>query len=216
MDSSYREIAGQSSERLAAISDGIFGVAMTLLLLELHTPEKVAIQPGDEWALFHALAGNLPMLLVYLMSFMTLGIFWVGQQTQLNYLDRSDRNLTWLHLGFLFPVTIVPFSTRLLTNFISYKVALLFYWLNILVLGALLYACWRYTVRAGLVVETAQPGIPAAICRRILIAQVLYGAGAGLCFVSTSWSIAFIVMVQLNYVIEPMAWLKRPAGAAQK
>ena len=55
-----------------------------------------------------------PQLLVYLMSFLTLGIFWVGQQTQLNHLAHSERHFTWIHLAFLFIVTIMPFSTRLL------------------------------------------------------------------------------------------------------
>jgi len=84
MDTSYNQVAGQSVERLAALSDGIFGVAMTLLLLELHVPAKELI--NSEGDLRSALARLAPQLLVYLMSFLTLGIFWVGQQTQLNHL----------------------------------------------------------------------------------------------------------------------------------
>ena len=114
MNTSYNQIAGQSVERLAALSDGIFGVAMTLLLLELHVPAKELIH--SEGDLRHALAVLAPRLLVYLMSFLTLGIFWVGQQTQLNHLERSERHLTWIHLAFLFLVTLMPFSTRLLNG----------------------------------------------------------------------------------------------------
>ncbi len=106
---SYDRIAGTSVERLAALSDGIFAVAMTLLLLDLHVPpEAVAAREG----LARALVDLVPQVAVYLMSFITLGIFWVGQQTQLNHLTRSDRSLTWIHLGFLFVVTLLPFSTR--------------------------------------------------------------------------------------------------------
>src|ERR1700677_592958 len=72
----YNLIAGTSVERLAALSDGIFGVAMTLLLLDLHVPGREQI--GSNAALWHALGAMLPDLLVYLMSFLTLGIFWVG------------------------------------------------------------------------------------------------------------------------------------------
>lgn len=71
-------MAGQSVERLAALSDGIFGVAMTLLVLELHVPLAEAVH--SEQDLLHGLAALLPSLVVYWMSFMTLGIFWVGQQ----------------------------------------------------------------------------------------------------------------------------------------
>jgi uncharacterized membrane protein len=66
----------------------------------------------------------------------------VGQQTQLNHLARSDRELTWIHLAFLFAVTLMPFSTRLLNEFLSYRTALLGYWANILILGVALYFSW--------------------------------------------------------------------------
>src|SRR5215472_18789845 len=75
-------------------------------------------------------------------------IFWVGQQTQLNHLARSDRHLTWIHIAFLFAVTITPFSTMLLAEFIRYRLALLVYWINVLLLGAVLYATWGYTIQA--------------------------------------------------------------------
>jgi len=208
MNSTYNRIAGQSAERLAALSDGLFGVAMTLLLLELRVPARELIH--SEGDLRHALVGLAPQLLVYLMSFMTLGIFWVGQQTQLNYLARSDRDLTWIHMGFLFAVTIMPFSTRLLIEFLPshYRTALVEYWANILVLGAALYFSWGYATRAGLVREDVPAEVPAAICRRIIIAQSLYALGALLCVFNTYWSIAFIVLVQLSYAIG-LRWPKR-------
>src|SRR5580693_2130076 len=192
MDTSYNQVAGQSVERLAALSDGIFGVAMTLLLLELHVPVR---EPGmTEGTLGHALVLLAPQLLVYLMSFLTLGIFWVGQQTQLNHLERSERHLTWIHLAFLFLVTLMPFSTRLLTEFITFRTALLAYWMNILLLGATLYLSWGRATHAHLVKSDTPPEIPPAICRRVLIAQSVYGFGALLCVFNTYWSIAFIVL----------------------
>jgi uncharacterized membrane protein len=204
MNISYNQIAGQSVERLAALSDGIFGVAMTLLLLELHVPVKELIH--SEGDLRHALAPLAPQLLVYLMSFVTLGIFWMGQQTQLNQLERSNRCLSWIHLAFLFSVTIMPFSTRLLAEFIQYRTALVAYWLNIFLLGAILYASWGRATRAGVVKSAIPAEVPAAICRRIVIGQSLYAFGALLCIFNTYWSIGFIVLVQLNYAIAPRLW----------
>jgi len=201
MSVSYNQIAGQSVERLAALSDGIFGVAMTLLLLELRIPAKELIH--SEADLRHALVALLPELLVYLMSFLTLGIFWVGQQTQLNRIGRSERHFTWIHLAFLFCVTLMPFSTRLLAEFIQYRSALLAYWLNILLLGVILFASWGRATRAGIVKSDTPPQVPAAICRRIWIAQLLYACGALLCVINTYWSIAAIVLLQLNYAIAP-------------
>jgi uncharacterized membrane protein len=99
MPSLYNEIAGQSAARLAALSDGVFAVAMTLLVLDLRAPAvEVVHTEHDLWLALVALA---PRLGIYMMSFLTLGIFWVGQQTQLNHLARSDRSLSWIHLVFL-------------------------------------------------------------------------------------------------------------------
>jgi uncharacterized membrane protein len=201
MNTSYNQVAGKSAERLAALSDGIFAVAMTLLVLDLRLPATQAIQ--SERTLWHVLVALSPRLLAYLMSFLTLGIFWIGQQTQLNHLAHSDRDLSWIHLAFLFAVTITPFSTMLLAEFITFRLALLLYWSNIALLGALLYASWGYAVRAGLLKDDIPPDIIAAICHRIVVAQALYAAGALLCVLNTYWSIGVILLVQLNYAVAP-------------
>ncbi|HVY17867.1 MAG TPA: TMEM175 family protein [Rhodopila sp.] len=201
MPTHYNAIAGQSVERLAALSDGLFAVAMTLLVLDLKVPAAEAIR--TEASLVHALGDLAPRLLVYLMSFITLGIFWVGQQTQLNHLARGDRYLTWIHLGFLFAVTLMPFSTSLMAELIGLRVALVTYWLNILALGVLLYIAWRYARTAQLVREQVDAVIDGAMRRRIVVAQVLYAIGAALCVINTYCSIGFIMVVQLIYVVGP-------------
>jgi uncharacterized membrane protein len=212
MPQTYDSVAGQSVERLAALSDGIFGVAMTLLLLDLHTPAKELIH--SERDLLHALWAMGPAVLVYLLSFLTLGIFWVGQQTQLNHIERSDRHLTWLNMAFLFSVTVMPFSTRLLTDFINYRTALMAYWLNILVLGALVYACWAYACRVKLTRAEMPESVAAAVFRRIVVAQCLYAGGAALCVINTHVSIAVIVLIQLNYIVAPA--YRRRAGKMEE
>jgi uncharacterized membrane protein len=201
MTSSYNRIAGQSVERLAALSDGVFAVAMTLLVLDLRAPAIEAIH--SEQDLRTAVAALAPRLLMYVLSFMTLGIFWVGQQTQLNHLARSDRSLSWIHIVFLFAISVMPFSTTLLAQFTAYRLALLVYWGNILFIGAALYASWVCAIGSGLVKEDMTPEISSAIKRRILIAQALYAFGALLCVVNTYWSIGFIVLVELSYALAP-------------
>jgi uncharacterized membrane protein len=140
---------------------------------------------------------------------MTLGIFWVGQHTQLSKLKRSERSLTWIHLAFLLTVTMVPFSTKLLAAFITYRTPVLIYWLNIVALGATLYWSWGYAFKANLIKEEAPAGLAEAVRRRIVVAQALYAVGASLCFINTYLSIGFIVLVQLNYVIAPRLWVPR-------
>ena len=164
----------------------------------------------SERALWHSVCAMFPQFIAYLMSFLTLAIFWNGQQAQLNRFARTDRHLTWINMAFLFAVSIMPFSTRLLADFITYRTALLYYWGNILLLGVVLYLTWRYASRAGLVKDDTSAGARAAVERRILGAQALYGVGALLCVINTYVSIAFIVLVQLNFAVAPrIRWLSR-------
>jgi len=199
--STYDRLAGQSTERLAALSDGIFGVGMTLLVLDLKEPAEAVIH--SEHQLLVGLAAILPQAVMYGMSFLTLGIFWVGQQTQLNQLERTDRHFTWIHLGFLLAVTLMPFSTKLLGEFSTYRTALVIYWLNILVLGIGLYASWGYATKHKLLKPEFTYQMAEAICRRIQYAQALYAVGAALCFIHPYVSIGFIVLVQLYFVLAP-------------
>jgi uncharacterized membrane protein len=197
----YNAIQGRSVERLAALSDGIFAVAMTLLVLDIHLPAAEGIHSEAE--LLRALGGLAPQGIAYVMSFLTLGIFWAGQQTQLNHFNEGSRDLTWIHLGFLFTITLMPLTTRLLAEFITYRSALVLYWLNILLPGVMLFWSWSYALGHGLIKDDTAVEIRGAICRRVVIAQSLYAFGALLCVVSNYLSIGFIVLVQLNYAIAP-------------
>jgi TMEM175 potassium channel family protein len=187
--------------RIAALSDGVFAIAMTLIVLEIHVPDAGPIH--SEQDLWSAFLGLGPRLVTYLLSFLTLGIFWNGQQTQLNLFGTADRDLTWLQLAFLAAVALMPFSTSLLAEFITYRLALLAYWANIFLLGVLLYLNWIYASRKGLVTNEVTPAISAVIKRRIYVGQSLYAFGALLCIVNPLLSIVFIVLVQLNFAIAP-------------
>src|SRR2546427_5568224 len=89
----FNEFAGTNLDRLAGISDGIFAVGMTLLVLGLAVPTLSARSEGDLW---QALVRLAPHGLGDAMRFMTLRIFWVGQGTQLDLLAGSNRKHSWL------------------------------------------------------------------------------------------------------------------------
>jgi len=203
----YNRLAGSSIERLAALSDGIFAVAMTLLVLDLHVPASETVHSSGDFG--KALCALTPQIVSYLMSFLTLSIFWNGQQVQFNYIDRSDRHFTWIHIAFLFGITLMPFSTKLLSEFITERGALLCYWGNILLLGVILFGGWRYSLRAKHVPEDTVKEIKSIVERRIIVAQSLYALGALLCAINTYVSIGFIVLVQLNFAVAPrIKWLQ--------
>jgi uncharacterized membrane protein len=199
----YDDLAGQrSTERIAALSDGLFAIAMTLIVLEVHVPSPASVLTDGELA--RALAELAPRLVTYLLSFLTLGIFWNAQQTQLANLANADRNLTWRHLAFLAAVATMPFSTDLLAEFMAFRTAVLVYWANFLALGLTNYLSWRYAARAGLFREGFTAEDLAVVNRRILVSQTLYAIGTLIGVVASTYlGIAFIVVVQLYYAVGP-------------
>jgi len=198
----YNQIANRSLERIGALSDGLFAIAMTLIVLEIRVPE---LRDHSDAGLLAALGDLVPRFVTYLLSFLTLGIFWNGQQTQLSYIDRGNRDLAWLELLFLAVIALFPFTTSLLAENIDLRLALGLYWLNIFVSGAALFAIWLYVERAGLVREGTGPEVGRLIRRRIGIAQLLYGTGflISLLPTGTTPAIAWIVLVQLNFAVAP-------------
>jgi len=198
---SYNRFAGQSAERIGSLSDGVFAFAMTLLVLDLRIPIAGAIH--SEAGLRQALGNLEPNLLTYFLSFMTLGMFWVGEHTQLSRIKHAERGFTWIHLAFLLMVTLVPFSTKLLAAFITYRTALVIYWLNLLGLGATLYWSWEYVRKANLLKEGTAEEIFVLARGRIFIAQGLYAIAMLFCFIDNYISIALIVLIQLNFVFAP-------------
>jgi uncharacterized membrane protein len=207
MSIDYNQIANRSLERIGALSDGLFAIAMTLIVLEIRVP---ALAPGaTDGDLAAALGGLGPRFVTYLLSFLTLGIFWNGQQTQLTYLKRGNRDLAWLSLLFLSIVALFPFTTSLLADHLDSRLALGLYWLDIGVCGLALLAIWTYVERAGLLRDDVEPEVGKAIRRRIVVAQTLYLVGFLISLLpsGTTPAIVFIVLVQLNFAIAPRIWL---------
>jgi uncharacterized membrane protein len=198
----YNQIATERSlERIGALSDGLFAIAMTIIVLEIRVP---AVGEHTNEAVGRALVDLAPRFLTYILSFLTLGIFWNAQHTQLNHIARADRHFAWLQLGYLAAVALLPFSTSLLAEFIDVKLAFGVYWLNLLALGVMLFVLWVYAERAGLAVDNVTPEISRALKQRIVNYQALYFVGLLISLpFGTIPGIVFVVAVQLNSAIAP-------------
>ena len=156
MAATYNQIAARGLERISGLSDGLFAVAMTLIVLEIRVPDLGPTH--SDAALWTGLVALGPRFLTYLLSFLTLGIFWSGQQTQLNYFARADRHLAWIHLGLLATVALLPFSTSLLADYIELRLALLVYWANIAAFGVFIYGSWATPPEPACSRRTPTPG----------------------------------------------------------
>jgi uncharacterized membrane protein len=222
----YNRVAGQSLHRLSALSDGVFAVAMTLLVLDLKVPAVGAAHGAehplwasgsihDERVLWHALSHVGPRFLPYFMSFLTLGIFWLAQQAQLNNFERGNRRLSWTHITFLAAVALMPFSTSVLADFGTYRLAVVIYWLNLLMLGVLLYASVTVAERADLVKPEMTRSIQSMHKNRIVAYQIGYAGCAAFCVISTYLSIGLIFVMQIYSVVSARR-LPLPGGLERR
>jgi len=194
----HARLRDRSLDRLAALADGVFAFALTLIIFEIGVPSSAKITSEAE--LWSALGGLLPHFLMFFLSVLTLGILWNAQQVQLASVEHADREYTWLSLAYLAAAATMPFSTELLGEFITLRLALAVYWLNLFVFGMTMLLSWRYLRRAGLLHKDAN-GIAASTTRRILTAQALYALGVLLGLLSTYAGIALIVLVQVYFAI---------------
>ena len=203
MTEPYNRFSGQSLERLTSLSDGVFAVAMTLLVLDLRVPVGLVASRASEHGLWDALLKQGPSFAAYLLSFTMLGTFWLAQHTLLSIFDRCDRTLTWIHLGFLFVVTLLPFSAALLAHYVHLRLAVGAYWLNILLLGVMLEWGARYGRKTFLSDDAQAAARLTTFRQRILIAQTLYALAALICFVNTQASVIALAIVQLYFIVSP-------------
>jgi uncharacterized membrane protein len=128
--------------RIEALSDGIFAIVMTLLILEIHVPKLPPDAPNVE--VVPALLALWPKFASYLVTFVSLGFFWVGHHIMYHAIRRADRTLLWLNIFFFMFVSLLPFSTSLLNAFPQAFIAPLFFGANLAVIGWILFFQWSY------------------------------------------------------------------------
>lgn len=117
MSANENETAAEAKEtgRLEAFSDGVLAIAITLLALEIHVP------PEGEGELLARLLGQWPMYLAFLLSFATIGIMWINHHRLFTVIKRVDHNFLILNTLLLMGITLVPFTSALLGEYIGHK-----------------------------------------------------------------------------------------------
>lgn len=131
-----------SKHRLEALTDGIFAVAMTLLVIELKVPETAHIETTAQ--LHAALAHLLPKFIAWLISFFVLAIFWVSHHRLFHFVRHVDVPLQWLTIGYLTCVSLMPFSSALTGEYGGALISQVFYSINMALLSVMALLKSRY------------------------------------------------------------------------
>jgi len=139
------------TSRMEALSDGIFAIAATLLVLDLTIPAVTSRDVG------HQLAMQWPTYVAYMVSFATIGTAWLNHSVITEYLDRADAILLRLNLALLFFVSVLPFPTHMLAEYLSNegaeRIAVTVYGLNLLAISGFIAIVWHYALWQRLVTK---------------------------------------------------------------
>ncbi len=194
--------AGLSSTRIEALSDGVFAIAMTLLIFELKVP--VLPQGASAASLAIALLAMWPQAACFAMSFITAGTLWVAHRGQFHYIRRTDRPLLWINIVFLLFVLLfvstIPFVTGILGQYPEYPLAVILYGVNMVLTVLTLWCHWRYaTSKRRLTTPHLSDSVVKLQSRRILVGPGIYVVAMAMAFWTPRVSIILYALVPIAY-----------------
>jgi uncharacterized membrane protein len=132
-------------ERVISFSDGVFSIAITLLVLSLTVPIITGGDAADKLAI--SLIGEWPTFFVYIISFLIIGNWWISHHRIFQHIKQADRTLLWLNLFFLLFVTLIPFQTSLILKYPGTLVAVAFFALTQAIAGFILVILWMHATK---------------------------------------------------------------------
>ncbi len=133
---------GLTVSRIASFSDAIFAVAITLLILNINLPIIPKGQVSQE--LGPAVKELVPHFWSFVLSFAVIGVYWMSHHGIFRYIKSSTRSFLWLNLAFMMSIVFLPFSTSMLGQYGSDRLAVMFYAGNLTLTGSLMGLLWWY------------------------------------------------------------------------
>jgi len=146
-----RQALGMTTGRIETLTDGVFAIAMTLLVLNLGLPQLNENLSGLE--LHSLLLQQAHKFFNYALSFVLLAVFWVVHHWEYHFIKRTNRTHLWINIFILMFVALVPFSTSLMGDYPNDWMAELFFAANLFAVGVLFLANWLYATKVAFLVD---------------------------------------------------------------
>ena len=193
-----------SKGRVEAFSDAVIAILITIMVLELHTPN------GTSWG---DLRQKLPALLAYALSFVYLGIYWNNHHHMLAAVSHVSGGALWANLNLLFWLSLTPFSTAWMSEHHFRPTPVAVYGIVLLAAGVAYYGLQTVLIRAEGSESTLRVAVSSDIKGKS--SPLLYGIGIGLTFADRWLGVAIYVVVALMWLV-PDRRVERHLAAAQK
>lgn len=191
---------GLGKNRIEALTDGIFATVMTVLVLSLSVPVISTVNLPSELAV--DLESLLPNVVSYVISFVVIGVYWVGHHAVFHFVKRTNRQLIWLNMLFLLCVAIIPFSTALIGRYPFQQITTIIYGANLIAAGLSLYVLlWYSNSNNRLVDKQHDRHLLSLARRRILVGPLVYLVAILLSFIDTRISLTLYAITPIYYIL---------------
>ena len=171
-----------STKRVEALVDGVFAIAMTLLAFDLRVSD--IFKSISNFNILNVISNIWPHLLIYVISFIILGFYWIEHHIQYDYIKSSSKYFLWINIFFLM--------------FIAFSIV--FYGINIILVGILSYFHWWYVNFHRIVIKDATPVVISTIKKNILVAPIIASISILISFFSLWVSLVIYVVVPIYYI----------------
>ena len=194
---------GLHLNRVESLTDGVFAIAMTILIFDL---KSSATSHGDSGALVAYLGSITGNFIIYVLSFFLLGLFWFYYHKQLHRIVRADDGLVWLNLCFLFTVTLVPYTAYVYGAYLGAPLASMIYSTNIFAVGLFQLLHWLRAVRGDMLDDRVTPEERTATTARMVAVLGCYVLAFAIAifnqyfFFLAYWAIPVALMVATRMV----------------
>ncbi len=182
-------------DRVVFLSDGVFAIAMTLLVLDLRLPP---VAEHSSAALRDALVANVSHFITFVISFEVIGLFWTAHLRMFSLIASYTRGLAFLNLLFLMSIAIMPFSTTLVGEYGRLTLAAVFYSLSLVFTSLTSNALWFYASRRARLLDPAVSRADVTVVTtRGLVTLAFFVIGTGVAFISVQ--VASIVWISIAF-----------------
>jgi uncharacterized membrane protein len=196
---------GLAFERVVFFSDAVFAIAATLLVIELRLPDLAGNATPDQT--IEAIRGLAPKVFAWVLSFATIGLYWLAHWRRFRVVDRVNDRLAALNLLLLGLIAFIPFPTALIGDHGDLPAVVVLYAGSLSAAGVLGSITWLYAWRAGLIPDTSELAHVRLVALRgfavpiVMLGSLLFLPVVEPHWVELSWVLIFPVQLVLNRIL---------------
>jgi uncharacterized membrane protein len=199
-----------SKSRFEAFTDGVFAIAITLLVLEIHVPDLSSVRSQKMFAWFWQVA---PSISAYVLSFLTIGVIWLNHHAMYTQIKHVDRTVNLLNLFLLMTVCFVPFPTALLARYGPMPETAAFYGIAFFLMGVSYAGLKECSIRFQCSLDPTHPRITWPLRLRGTVGTLFYLLGAILALWAPRIAVGIYVLITIYYLLPGLFGVREPSKA---